>query len=363
MQKGPERHCIRVTTDPRRTKAEEVATDGSTMGGSASGHAPGLLSIGRHLSAHAADLGREVPQRCHTLLDPYPSDARDRVWEDIVDRCTLATATVGHFLLTGERATPAEWKAIAAAGRASASARISLADMTKLYLCWRDVVLEAVRAHAHRTAIDPRSLQVAEDTVRVGCDASLVRTAKQFDIRRHELQVQLADEQARLAHLARHDALTGLPNRRTLFEELGTVVEACHRGGHAAAVLFVDLDQFKAVNDRAGHSTGDELLRGVAERLAGITRPEDMVARLGGDEFVVLCSGLRVEDAQLEAERVADRIHTALREPFVINGVRLVTSASIGLSVVRPGDDPERLLSKADAAMYVAKQARILIRL
>jgi diguanylate cyclase (GGDEF)-like protein len=270
---------------------------------------------------------------------------------------------VGHFLETGERATPDEWKAIASAGRASASARISLADMTKLYLCWRDVVLEAVRAHAHLVAIDPRSLQLAEETVRVGCDASLVRTAKEFDIRRHQLQVQLADEQARLAHLARHDALTGLPNRHTLFEQLGTVVEACHRGGHAVAVLFVDLDQFKAVNDRAGHSTGDELLRGVAERLAGVTRPEDMVARLGGDEFVVLCSGLRVEDAQLEAERVADRIHAALLEPFVIKGVDLRTSASIGLSVVRPGDDPERLLSKADAAMYVAKHARLPVGL
>ena len=333
------------------------------MDGSASGHAPGLLSIGRYLSAHAADLGREVPERCRTLLNAYPPEGRDRVWEDIVGRCTLATATVGHFLETGERATPAEWTAIAAAGRASASARISLADMTKLYLCWRDVALEAVRVHAHRSAIDSGSLQFAEETVRVGCDASLVRTAKQFDIRRRELQVQLAGEQARLAHLARHDALTGLPNRRTLFEELGTVVEACHRGGHAAAVLFVDLDQFKAVNDRAGHSTGDELLRCVAERLAGITRPEDMVARLGGDEFVILCSGLRVEDAQLEAEQVAGRVHTALVDPFVINGTRLMMSASVGLSVVRPGDDPERLLSKADAAMYVAKQARVPVRL
>ena len=325
------------------------------MDGSAGAQPPGVVSLGNSLIEDAERLGREVRDRCDSFLETYPTAVRERTAVGIIDRCTLATKMMGHYMATGTPASPSQWGQISAAGRASASEQISLADMTKLYLAWRDVATDAVRHHATRTAIDQRSLALAEKAIRAGCDGSLVRTAKEFDIRRRELQELLAEEQARLAHLARHDALTGLPNRRTLFEELGNVVEACHTRGHAAAVLFVDLNGFKAVNDCSGHSTGDQLLRGVALRLAQITRPGDIVARLGGDEFVVLCSGLR--DPEAEAARVAERIHATLAAPFVLDGVRLTTSASIGLSVVRPGDDPERLLSKADAAMYLAKHA------
>lgn len=316
---------------------------------------PGLVSLGRDLTARAPEIGRLVRERCAALLDPYPTGARERIGEDIVRRCTLATTTTGHYIETGETATPAEWQLFAAAGKASADARISLADMTKLYLAWRDLTIEAVRHHAARAAVDDKSLHVAEDAIRIGCDASLVRTAKQFDTRRSQLHAELSEERARLAHLARHDVLTGLPNRRSLFEELGHVVDACTARRLAAAVLFVDLDDFKAVNDRAGHSTGDRLLSEVAERLARVIRPGDMVARFGGDEFVILCCGLR--EPVEESARVASRIHVALADPFVINGVEHRVAASIGTSVVGPDDNPERLLSAADAAMYTVKHS------
>lgn len=316
---------------------------------------PGLVALGRNLIQRAPAIGKEVRDRCERFIGTYPNGARDQIGEDIVRLCTLATATTGHFIATGETATPAEWRQIAAPGRASADEQISLADITKLYLSWRDVAIGAVRDQARRAAIDDCSLARAEDAIRIGCDSSLVRTAKQFDTRRGELLGELAQERARLAHLARHDVLTGLPNRRSLFEELGQVVESCSARRQAAAVLFIDLDDFKAVNDRQGHSTGDRLLSEVAGRLARVTRPGDTVARFGGDEFVVLCSELN--DPEIEAARVADRIHLALAEPFIINGRRHVVAASIGISIVGADDDPERVLSAADAAMYAIKHA------
>ena len=316
---------------------------------------PGLVALGRDLISDAPIIARQVRDRCERFVGTYPDGARDMIRDVIVRLCTLATATTGHFIATGETASPAAWKQIAAPGRASADEQISLADITKLYLSWRDVTLEAVRATASRAAIDAGSLAAAEEAIRIGADSSLVRTAKQFDARRAELLSELGQERARLAHLARHDVLTGLPNRRSLFEELGHVVDSCTAQRQAAAVLFIDLNGFKAVNDHDGHSTGDRLLSEVAARLARVTRPGDTVARFGGDEFVVLCRDL--SDPDVEAALVADRVHLALAEPFVINGRRQLVSASIGVSIVGADDDPERILSAADAAMYATKHA------
>ncbi|GAC1306988.1 MAG: hypothetical protein NVSMB16_03070 [Acidimicrobiales bacterium] len=292
--------------------------------------------------------------RCTEFLEAYPPVDRARISRDIVRTCTLATATVGHFLVTGEAASAGEWQTLSAVGKAPAGEAITLADMTKLYFSWRDVAMEFVRERCQTNPCDRACLQQAQQAIRRGCDSSLVRTARRFDQRRRELQEQLADEQARLAHLARHDALTGLPNRHSLFECLGRVVEQCHSSGEGAAVLFVDLDQFKAVNDTLGHSTGDLLLCAVAQRLRGAVAASDTVARLGGDEFVVLCPGLDAPEDQ--ARRIAERIDEAMRAPFSINAVTLSSSASVGVTVVRPGDDPEHLLSQADSAMYHAKK-------
>jgi len=152
------------------------------------------------------------------------------------------------------------------------------------------------------------------------------------------------------------DALTRLPNRRLFHDRVGHAIARSHRRGGSLAVLFLDLDGFKAVNDSLGHAGGDHLLTLVAERIRALLRPSDTAARMGGDEFAVL-----VEDIVGEAEAVyvAERLLAALAAPFVVRGTEVVVGASIGIVLVTPGSGAEldALLMNADAAMYAAKSA------
>ena len=156
-----------------------------------------------------------------------------------------------------------------------------------------------------------------------------------------------------LAHQAQHDALTGLPNRLLFQDRLGQALARAKRKGHQVAVLYMDLDRFKQINDTLGHSAGDALLREAATRLGECIREADTLARLGGDEFVVLVTELADSS---NAMRVATGLIDALRIPFRIEGHQLFISASLGISVY-PVDalDGETLLAHADAAMYRAK--------
>ena len=120
------------------------------------------------------------------------------------------------------------------------------------------------------------------------------------------------------------------------------------------AVLYLDIDHFKSVNDLAGHSVGDQLLISVATRLQRLVRPGDTAARLGGDEFVILCEGLR--GGNVGAAALAARIGDAMAEPLNIDGRILTATASIGVALASSGDDPGIVLSHADGAMYLAKQ-------
>lgn len=152
-----------------------------------------------------------------------------------------------------------------------------------------------------------------------------------------------------------HDPLTGLPNRTLLKERLEQAVARTTRSHDVVAVLFVDLDRFKAINDRHGHLIGDKLLIAVAERLTGVLRAGDTLARLSGDEFIIMCEGLEHEDL---SERVAERAVAALRPPFDLDGHQIRVSASVGVAFCGPGEDvPESLLRDADHAMYQAKKA------
>ena len=167
-------------------------------------------------------------------------------------------------------------------------------------------------------------------------------------------------EQARreLHHIAFHDALTDLPNRVSFQEQLDAAVASCSTEKCAVAVLFIDLDNFKLINDSFGHAAGDELLRAVAERLTSATDPANVVTRHGGDEFLVLVSRMEPESAERAAEGVAAVLRRALREPFRVTGVEIFVSASIGISIY-PGDaaNSAALLKHADVAMYAAKDA------
>jgi diguanylate cyclase (GGDEF)-like protein len=156
-----------------------------------------------------------------------------------------------------------------------------------------------------------------------------------------------------LSHRSLHDPLTGLANRALFEQLLDQAVARSRRSHHLAAVLFLDLDHFKSVNDRHGHQVGDDLLAAVAARVHAALRPGDTLARFGGDEFVALCEDLSEAQA---AETIADRIGDVMAEPFLIAGRALSMTASVGIAVFGRGDDtPERLLRNADDAMYAAK--------
>ena len=166
---------------------------------------------------------------------------------------------------------------------------------------------------------------------------------------------ELSRSRNALEHLARHDPLTGLPNRRAFFERLEHVLAAARRSAKPLAVLFVDLDHFKQLNDSLGHSIGDRVLQAVANLLRSATRESDTVARLGGDEFVILIEQL---DDPGRVVAVLHKLHERFQLPMLLDGHEVKVQASMGVSLFpRDGDDIESLVQQADRAMYVAKNA------
>jgi diguanylate cyclase (GGDEF)-like protein len=164
-------------------------------------------------------------------------------------------------------------------------------------------------------------------------------------------------ERQELEHLARRDGLTGLANRRAFFGALDQLAAGDQLGSFSLAVLYVDLDDFKPVNDTHGHDVGDRVLEGLAERFRGSVRPDDLVARLGGDEFAVLCTGISSSD---EAMAVAARLFEAAAVPFDTDAGRVVVGASIGVACVADSDlgDLRHVLNAADEALLRAKRRR-----
>ncbi len=167
------------------------------------------------------------------------------------------------------------------------------------------------------------------------------------DIRRRKAS------QARIHFLAHHDLLTGLPNRALLLERLEFILAAARRRGTQAALLFMDLDNFKTVNDSLGHAAGDALLKILAERIPAMLRGVDVVSRHGGDEFLVVLPEVQA-DGPIP---VAEKLLAAISEPMVLEGQSISVSASIGIALYpRDGETPEALIRSADAAMYLAKE-------
>ncbi|MFK8018539.1 MAG: putative bifunctional diguanylate cyclase/phosphodiesterase [Pseudomonadales bacterium] len=163
----------------------------------------------------------------------------------------------------------------------------------------------------------------------------------------------------RIRHLAYYDALTGLPNRTLFHDRLDHELQRCERNNHCAALLFLDLDQFKAVNDSLGHAAGDKLLKIASERLKDNVRSEDTVARMSGDEFTIILSGQSNKEQMVAAaSHVARKILRELCDPFTLEGNEAFVSVSIGVSVYPDdGQTPSMLLRNADTAMYFAKEA------
>jgi len=208
-----------------------------------------------------------------------------------------------------------------------------------------DVTARREAAEEVRRARDELEVRVAERTAELAGANAL-------------LQDEIAERrqaEARVHHMAYHDSLTGLPNRALLTDRLEQAILAAARSNTRLAVMFIDLDRFKTINDSLGHLAGDCLLQAVAARLCRAVRASDTVARLGGDEFVVLVPGVH---ARAECDAVGDKIIEALAEPVPADGHILHISPSIGICLYPDdGADVETLMRHADAAMYHAKAA------
>ncbi|MFM7067909.1 MAG: putative bifunctional diguanylate cyclase/phosphodiesterase [Actinomycetes bacterium] len=175
-------------------------------------------------------------------------------------------------------------------------------------------------------------------------DALLITSHDISDRRRAE---------AELEHRAFHDPLTDLPNRVLAVQRIGEAIGRAERDGRRAAVLFIDLDRFKSVNDTLGHASGDLLLQALANRLRRSVRSRDTVARFSGDEFVICLDGVASES---DAMAVVEKLHANLRKPYVIADRKVVLTASVGAAMSSPGVDADSLVSRADAAAYEAKR-------
>jgi diguanylate cyclase (GGDEF)-like protein/PAS domain S-box-containing protein len=195
--------------------------------------------------------------------------------------------------------------------------------------------------------VDDTPLWVRVSTARMVKDGALTGFVSTLE----DVTVDIASDE-RLKAEAQHDPLTGLPNRGYFLELLEAALADLAGDGAQFAVLFIDLDRFKQVNDNHGHAVGDELLMATAERIAHSLRPGDRVARLGGDEFAVLMTGVDLESASV----VVERLQEAVARPFSVGGAQAIIGASVGLVLVDdPRGDPSSILQDADMAMYRAK--------
>jgi diguanylate cyclase (GGDEF)-like protein len=221
------------------------------------------------------------------------------------------------------------------------------------YLKWRDGALK--ESDASTIACQLKNGRTVEIRICPMADGAWVAT--HVDItEKCKLNERLEHNNRLLAHLATHDALTGLANRVLFRERLDAAFAAGRENDDTLALLLLDLDKFKEVNDTRGHPAGDLLLRLVADRLAGCARSEDTVARLGGDEFAIIVHG---NDATRSAVRIAMRVHRAIRAPFDLSGMRVTIGTSIGIAVLSPQiADVDELIKVADVALYESKADR-----
>jgi diguanylate cyclase (GGDEF)-like protein len=356
----------RTRPDRVGVKGARVSVDGRHMsegvgpgslverGGRATERARSSRTLAIALDARIEEISRRVLTTWHERSPEAASAADLRVQNDILRTTEMSTFAIVQYLSDGQLQSADHARVIAATGKAPLRDTIVLAELTKLYLYWRDVTIAVLTEEAAALGLEADLTNEAVAIVRGGSDGSIVRMTKEFDAERGRLQRDLGIEQARLEHHAFHDALTGLPNRRLFFDRLSHALDLSHRHQSGIGLLFVDVDQFKSVNDRFGHDVGDRVLVEVAERLVRSARDADTVARLGGDEFIVLFEQLH--DPESEGIALAERIGTALAEPIPTSDLELHVSASIGIAVTTCGGDADRIIRRADDAMYVAKR-------
>jgi diguanylate cyclase (GGDEF)-like protein len=223
----------------------------------------------------------------------------------------------------------------------------SLDEVTWRCFWWRNVMAEVVLESATELDVSPSALSHAMSLLQLSLEFSLLRMCECYEVERRRTGEELA-------FLATHDPLTGLPNRTLILDRVEQMLARSVRSQTPVAALFVDLDNFKSINDTLGHGVGDELLQAVAARLKGVVREADALGRLGGDEFVVISEALTLA---VGPELIAERLLDALKHPFKLGAdeIRVTVTASIGIAAGEH-TSAEELLRDADIAMYRAKR-------
>jgi diguanylate cyclase (GGDEF)-like protein len=308
--------------------------------------------LGEALKARAADVLELTMARSAGRADDVDAVVRDR-FERINRSSTMAVARwiAGEGAEVAIEAGRETWVIY---GELAAHRAASLNQLTKRCVWWRDSVAEVLRQSAEQLRVPPEALSQALNVLQLSLEFSLVKMSKCFDTERQRTDEELARREEELSFLATHDPLTGLPNRTLIIDRTEQMLARCARTRAQVAALFIDVDNFKTVNDTLGHAAGDQLLQAVAARLDGVVRGSDALGRLGGDEFVVISEGLSVEAGP---ELIAERLLEALKPSFKLGvgeETRFSVSASIGIAVGGQ-TSAEELLREADIAMYRAK--------
>ncbi|HSZ12627.1 MAG TPA: EAL domain-containing protein [Solirubrobacteraceae bacterium] len=228
-----------------------------------------------------------------------------------------------------------------------------LNEVTKRCLRWCDAACEVVADCAGCMGLPQQTLEQAYAMLRRSLNVTLVRMCESFEQERKHAESELENRQRELAFLATHDTLTGLPNRALILDRVEQMLHRARRNKTAIAALFIDLDNFKNVNDTFGHEMGDELLRGVAARLGATLRGSDAVGRIGGDEFVVIAGDQALQNGP---ESIAERLLDGLKQPIRLgeDETPFNVTASIGIAC-GARESAGELLRDADIAMYHAK--------
>jgi diguanylate cyclase (GGDEF)-like protein len=316
--------------------------------------ADSLRRLGEALNARTEDVVADM--RARSARCAHPLDAE--VEESFARVGALSTAAVARWMAgEGERMArevgEESWQIF---GRLAAQRAAPLNEVTKRCLRWRDAAEDVTRDIAARLGVPAEVLGQALSMLQRSLDVTLVRMCQSFESERHQAQEELTRQQRELEFLATHDPLTGLSNRTRILDSVERMLARARRKYVPVAALFIDLDNFKGINDTLGHGAGDELLRAVTARLQGVVRDIDALGRLGGDEFVVVAEGVSLSQGPAP---IAERLLAALEPPFELDGQdghRLTVTASVGIAMgVRKS--AEELLRDADIAMYQAKWA------
>jgi diguanylate cyclase (GGDEF)-like protein len=310
-----------------------------------------LRRLGEQLKLHSDDVVRGMVRRSaesgHTL-DALVEQSFERVG-------AVSTVAVARWM-AGEGADVARdlgqesWSIF---GQLAAQRAAPLNEVTKRCLRWRDAATRVCAECAEELGLEPATLAQAVQMLQRSLDVTLVRMCESFEAERQRAHEELSRRQEELAFLATHDSLTGLPNRTLIRDRIEQMLVRAHATKTPVAALFVDVDNFKSINDSLGHGVGDELLCAVAARLDGAVRGTDTLGRLGGDEFVVVAEGISLAAGP---ELIAERLLDSLTEPFELEGAetQVFVKASIGVATGTRASADE-LLRDADIAMYRAK--------